>query len=71
MEQESDKTILGKLETLKHIHEVRKNLYKAIEELTDRSIKHDQSKLQSPEAEIFGEYTPELSKVSYGSPAYY
>ncbi len=65
---ENDKTTLGKLETLKHIHEVRSNLYKFIEELDDRARHHDQSKLESPEAEIFGEYTPELAKVEYGTP---
>mgnify|MGYP001593856350 CR=1 FL=1 len=31
---------------------------------------HDASKLESPELEIFGEFTPELAKVEYGSPEY-
>jgi hypothetical protein len=70
MEQESDKTILGKLETLKHIHKVRANLYKCIEELDSRARLHDLTKLESPEKEVFGEYTPELSKVVYNSPEY-
>lgn len=70
MEQESDKTILGKLETLKHIHKVRANLYKCIEELDNRARLHDLSKLDSPEKEIFGEHTPELAKVEYNSPEY-
>lgn len=70
MEQESDKTILGKLETLKHIHEVRKNLYRAIQELDDRARNHDLSKLESPEKEIFGEYSGDLKKVEYNSPEY-
>lgn len=70
MQVESDKTIQGKLETLKHIHEVRRLLYKVIEELDQRARVHDQSKLASPEMEIFGEYTPELGKTEYGSEEY-
>ena len=66
----NDKTILGNLETLKHIHEVRKLLYQMILELDERAKKHDASKLESPEQEIFGEYTPELGKTEYNSPEY-
>jgi hypothetical protein len=33
-------------------------------------LKHDASKLESPEAEIFEEYTPKLSGLTYGSPEY-
>lgn len=65
-----DKTIIGNLETIKHIHSVRKNIYKFIQHLDDRARNHDQSKLESPEMEIFGEYTPELGKVEYGSEEY-
>lgn len=67
---DNDKTILGKMETLKHIQSVRSYLYLMIEELDNRARNHDQSKLESPEAEIFGEYTPELAKTKYGSPEY-
>lgn len=67
---DSDKTILGKMETIKHIQRVRYFLYTMIEELDRRAREHDQSKLQSPEAEIFGEYTPELAKTEYMSPEY-
>jgi hypothetical protein len=67
---DNDKTILGKMETLKHIQSVRSFLYLMIEELDNRARNHDQSKLESPEAEIFGEYTPELAKTKYGSPEY-
>ncbi len=70
MSSESDQTILGKLETLKHIHDVRANICRFIEEMDDRARSHDQSKLESPEKEIFGEYTPELAKVEYGSEEY-
>lgn len=66
----SDKTILGQLETIKHIHRVRHFLYLMIEELDKRARNHDQSKLESPEAEIFGEFGPELTKCEYLSPEY-
>lgn len=67
---DNDKTILGKMETIKHIQSVRSFLYLMIEELDNRARNHDQSKLESPEAETFGEYTPELAKTKYGSPEY-
>ncbi len=70
MSTPSDKTVLGQLETIKHIHRVRHFLYLMIEELDKRARNHDQSKLESPEAEIFGEWTPELAKVEYDSPEY-
>lgn len=67
---DNDKTIQGKLEAVKHIHKVRSLLYLMIAELDKRAREHDLSKLESPEAEIFGEYTPELGKTKYGSPEY-
>lgn len=70
MNTESDKTILGKMETIKHIRRVRHFLYLMIEELDRRAREHDQSKLESPEAEVFGEFTPELAKTEYDSPEY-
>lgn len=70
MSTDNDKTILGKMETIKHIHRVRHFLCLMIVELDRRAREHDQSKLESPEAEIFGEYTPELAKCEYMSPEY-
>jgi hypothetical protein len=67
---DTDKTVLGKMETIKHIQRVRHFLYLMIEELDRRAREHDQSKLVSPEAEVFGEWTPELAKVEYDSPEY-
>ena len=66
----SEKTVMGALETVKHIHKVRELLYAMIVELDKRARLHDLSKLESPEAEIFGEYTPELAKTEYDSPEY-
>lgn len=70
METENDKTIVGKLETLKHIHKVRALIFGMIQELDNRARNHDLSKLESPEKEIFGEFTPELAKTEYGSQEY-
>lgn len=59
-----------KNETWKHIHEVRKNLHKVIDELLIRAIDHDQCKLYSPEAEAFDAVVPKLKGLTYGSPEY-
>lgn len=67
---DNDKTIQGKMETLKHIHAVRAYLYTMIEELDARARNHDASKLESPEAEVFGEFTPLLAQTKYGTPEY-
>lgn len=70
MSTDNDKTVLGMMETMKHIHRVRELLFLMISKLDERARLHDLSKLESPEKEIFGEYTPELSKVEYGSDEY-
>ena len=56
--------------TLEHIKEVRRNLVKVINEVRSRAIHHDESKLVSPEREIFDEYTPKLKNATYGSGEY-
>lgn len=66
----NDNIIKSNLETIKHIHEVRSNLFKMIEDLDHRAQHHDASKLQSPEQEIFGENYEELQKTEYGTPEY-
>jgi hypothetical protein len=66
----NDNIIKSNLETIKHIHAVRELLYKMIENLDHRAKVHDQSKLESPEQEIFGETFEELGKTEYGSPEY-
>lgn len=68
---ENDKVIRGKVETLKHIQAVRAYIVLMMEELDRRAREHDASKLESPEAEIFGEYGEELSKTKYGTPEYH
>lgn len=57
-------------ETRKHQQEVAKLLVKFSQMLLERAINHDASKLESPEREIFIEFTPKLKGVTYGSDEY-
>lgn len=54
-------------ETMRHIERVRNLLNRAVLELLRRGEEHDQSKLESPEVEVFTEFTPKLSALTYGS----
>lgn len=56
--------------TMQHIREVGILLHKFSKELLDRADAHDQSKLDSPEVELFTEYTPHLANLTYGSQEY-
>ena len=56
--------------TLRHIETVRNYLNFVIVELLNRAEQHDQSKLQSPEKELFDEYTEKLRGITYGSDEY-
>lgn len=55
---------------MRHIETVRNAIGMVIKELVTRQERHDQSKLQSPEMELFDEHTPKLRGVTYGSPEY-
>lgn len=57
-------------ETMRHIEKVRNYLNGVVINLIDRAEKHDQSKLQSPEVEVFTIYTPKLKSLKFGSPEY-
>lgn len=70
MSTDNDKTIVGMMETMKHIQRVRYFLWLMERELDERARNHDQTKLESPEKEVFGEHTPELSRTPYMTPAY-
>lgn len=59
----------AKINHLLHIKNVQKKLNKLAIELIARGQVHDESKLNSPEAEIFGN-APDLSTMEYGSPEY-
>jgi hypothetical protein len=53
-----------------HINQVREFMMIVAKQLIERALVHDQSKLQSPEIEIFTEYTPKLKNSTYGSDEY-
>ncbi len=57
-------------DTLLHIKRVSELLSEAAIELLRRSNCHDDSKLESPEKELFDEYTPKLRNCTYGSVEY-
>lgn len=57
-------------DTLKHIETVRGLIGLAVQELCRRAIYHDESKLKSPEKEVFDEMTPKLAACTYGSEEY-
>lgn len=56
--------------TMRHIEAVRNYLNAIIRELLNRQELHDQSKLESPEVELFDVMTPKLRGVTYQSPEY-
>jgi len=57
-------------ETMRHIERVRNLLNCMATELLRRGELHDQSKLATPEVELFAEYTDKLRDVTYGSAQY-
>lgn len=58
------------VETQKHIENVRKYIRFIIDKIDIRGVKHDASKLETPEVELFAEHTLQLSNLSYGSDEY-
>ncbi len=60
-----------KLNTIAHIERVRHYIKIFTDKLTLRGIEHDKQKLESPELEIFTEYTPKLAETPYDSPEYH
>ena len=59
------------VETQKHIEAVRRYIRFMIDKIDMRGVKHDASKLESPEVEVFAEYTPKLNGTTFGSEEYY
>lgn len=57
-------------ETRKHILRVCELIENCIVNLLERGIRHDCSKIETPEIEAFAEYSAKLSKVTYGSDEY-
>lgn len=60
----------SKSDTLIHIKRVSELLSLAAIELLKRGNCHDDSKLKSPEKELFDKYTPKLKDCTYGSDEY-
>lgn len=65
---------MDKFETMIQTYEHKQNvsiyISSIIRNLLTRGILHDESKLKSPEVEIFTEYTPKLATSTYGSDEY-
>ncbi len=57
--------------TLCHIENVRNLLNAVVYEFLRRGEVHDQTKLKTPEVEIFEEFTPKLKNITYGSEEYH
>jgi hypothetical protein len=57
-------------ETKEHIAKVKGYMDTVADAIKFRGELHDASKLNSPELEIFMEYTPKLKNSTYGSPEY-
>lgn len=57
-------------DTLLHIKRVAQLLTEASAELIRRANIHDDSKLKSPEKELFDKFTPKLKDCTYGSDEY-
>lgn len=66
----NDQQKIAHYDTLEHIRMVSAELMQCIQELTQRSIDHDKSKLESPEMETFAEVTSILKTLPYGSKEY-
>lgn len=58
-------------DTMRHIERVRNLLNSIAVDLLRRGEKHDQSKLQEPEASAFAEMTEKLAATTYGSEEYF
>lgn len=59
-----------RIETQKHIEKVRKYIRFFTDKLTSRGVNHDAAKMESPEVELFAEYTPKLATTEYNSEEY-
>lgn len=57
-------------DTQEHINKVRENIGKVQDNLLERALYHDESKLSSPEKEVFDRVTPRLKELTYGSDEY-
>lgn len=66
----AEEKVDSRRETLKHIQQVMYGITDIVVALLNRANKHDQSKLEDPEVDVFEEYTAKLAGCTYGSPQY-
>jgi hypothetical protein len=66
----TDESFCAACETRKHKSRVMELLTMFVVELLKRGNEHDDVKLESPEREIFDEYTEKLSVMTFGTPEY-
>lgn len=57
-------------DTLRHSLRVGALMHAVVHDLIDRSVRHDLSKTEPPEVEVFNEVTPRLRTLTYGSEEY-
>lgn len=57
-------------DTLAHIRNVQSKILLVIGHLMERAWKHDQSKLEAPEKEVYDKYSPLLRTTEYNSDEY-
>lgn len=57
-------------DTLAHIRNVQSKILLVIGHLMERAWKHDQSKLETPEKEVYDKYSPLLRTTEYNSDEY-
>jgi hypothetical protein len=60
----------SRAETLKHSQRVGELMVQVVKEALDRSTCHDRSKTESPEVQVFNQFTPKLKTSTYGSDEY-
>lgn len=68
--QQPTATYDSRKDTTEHINRVLELMTTASLLLMKRGFVHDQSKLESPEKEVFDEYTPQLKATTYDSDEY-
>lgn len=59
-----------RVKTQQHIERVRYYIRIITDKLTTRGVNHDKSKLDTPEIELFAEYTDKLATLEYNSDEY-
>lgn len=57
-------------DNIDHINNVRQKLHKVIDDILDRMLKHDMSKLEYPEKEAYDQLSEQLRTLEYGSQEY-